>query len=109
MPHSLTIIYLLSLYQLNLQYYRSLGVEKRLESYLNQLERDVDKLDTELEKRVSPAATMIENAFLACKQIVREMRDAAAYLKAPTESGEPAQIELAEKSTAENNGNKEGV
>ncbi len=109
MPYSLTIIYLLSLYQLNLQYYRSFGVQERLEGYLNQLERDLEKLDKELENSVSRGATMIENAFRECKQIVREMRDVTAYLKAPPAGGEAKQIESVEKGEAENNSDKGGV
>jgi len=100
MPYSLTIIYLLSLYQLHLQYYRSVDVEK-LEGYLIQLERDLEKIDTELENKVSPGAKMIMNAFNECKRVVGEMRGAAAYLKALPGSGETAQPELDEKSEAD--------
>lgn len=100
MPHSLTIIYLLSLYQLHLQYCRSVDIE-RLESYLNQIERDLDKLDTELENRVSRGATMITNAFNECKRIIGEMRGAAAYLKALPTGSEALLLEPGEKSGAE--------
>jgi DNA recombination protein RmuC len=101
MPHSLTIIYLLSLYQLHLQYCRSVDIE-RLESYLNQIERDLDKLDIELENRVSRGATMITNAFNECKRIIGEMRGAAAYLKTLPAGREALPLELDEKSEAEN-------
>lgn len=108
MPYSLTIIYLLSLYQLHSQYHPSVDVE-RLEGYVDQMERDLEKLDTELENRVSRGATMITNAFNECKRIIGEMRGAAAYLKALPTGGEAAQLGPAEKSEAENNANTEGV
>lgn len=102
MPYSLTIIYLLSLYQLHLQYYRSVDVE-RLEGYLDEMERDLEKLDRELENKVSRGATMITNALNECKRIIGEMRGAAAYLKALPTGGQAAQLEPGEQSEAENN------
>lgn len=102
MPYSLTIIYLLSLYQLHLQYYRSVDVEK-LESYLDQMERDLEKLNTELENRVARGATMIINAYDECKRVIGEMRGTAAYLKALPTGGQATQLELDEKSENKNN------
>ena len=102
MPYSLTIIYLLSLYQLHLQYYRSVDVEK-LEGYLDQMERDLEKLNTELENRVARGATMIINAYDECKRVIGEMRGTAAYLKALPTGGQATQLELDEKSEDKNN------
>jgi DNA recombination protein RmuC len=101
MPYSLTIIYLLSLYQLHLQYYRSVDIE-RLEGYLDEMERDLEKLDSELENKVSRGATMITNAFNECKRIIGEMRGAAAYLRALPTISQTARLEPGEKSETEN-------
>ncbi len=108
MPYSLTIIYLLSLYQLHLQYCRSVDIE-RLEGYLNQLEGNLNKLDMELDNRVSRGATMITNAFNECKRIIGEMRGAAAYLKALPSGGEATQVEIGEKNQPENTIDTGGV
>ncbi len=102
MPHSLAIIYLLSLYQLHLQYCRSVDVEK-LEGYLNDMERNLEKLDSELENRIARGTTMIINAFSECKRLIGEMRGAAAYLKALPTSSQAAQLEHGEQSEAEKN------
>lgn len=91
MPYSLTIIYLLSLYQLHLQYCRSVDLEK-LEGYLNQIEQDLKNLDKELDNSISRGATMITNAFNECKRIIGEMRGATAYLKALPAGGEAHQL-----------------
>ncbi|MCL0094741.1 DNA recombination protein RmuC [Dehalococcoidales bacterium] len=106
MPYSLTIIYLLSLYQLHLHYYSPVDIE-RLKDYLDQMERGLEQLDRELENKVSRGTTMITNAFNECKRVIGEMRGAAAYLKALPTGG--AQLELSEKSEAENNVDREGV
>lgn len=104
MPHSLTIIYLLSLYQLHLQYCRSVDIE-RLEGYLNQIEQDLKNLDKELDNRVSTGTTMITNAFNECKRIIGGMRNATAGLKALPTGGQAAQLESGEQSKVENNAN----
>ena len=73
---------------------------EKLEGYLVQMERSLEKLDTELENKVSRGPTMITNAFSECKRIVGEMRGAAAYLKALPTTGGTAQPELGEKNEA---------
>lgn len=80
MPYGLTVIYLLSLYHLHLQYCRSVDVEK-LEGYLGQIERGLETIDRELENKVSRGATMITNALGECKQVIGGMRGATAYLR----------------------------
>jgi len=104
MPHSLTIIYLLSLYQLHLQYCRSVDIE-RLKGYLDQIEQDLKNLDKELDNRIYTGTTMITNAFHECKRIIGEMRNATASLKALPTGGQAAQLESSEQSKAENNAN----
>ena len=75
MPFSLAVVYLLSLYQLHLQYCRSVDIEK-LEGYLSQMEQGLEKLDRELENKVSRGAAMINNAFEECKRQIGSMRGA---------------------------------
>lgn len=93
MPFSLAILYSLTLYQLHLQYSRSVDVEK-LEGYLDQLQQGLDRLDSELENKVSRGATMIFNAFNECKRQVGTMRGAAAYLRTLPGSDEARPLSL---------------
>ncbi len=87
MPFSLAVVYLLSLYQLHLQYCRSVDIDK-IEGYLNRIEQGCDRIDVELENKVSRGATMIVNAFEECKRQIGSMRGAAAYLRSlPGEDG----------------------
>lgn len=99
MPYSLTIIYLLTLYQLHSQYSQSVDIE-RLKAHLNEMERDLGKLDNELENRVFRGATMVKNAYDQCKSIIGKMR---IYLKVLPTGGEAKQLEPGEKSETENN------
>jgi DNA recombination protein RmuC len=93
MPFSLAVVYLLSLYQLHLQYCRSVDVDK-LEGYLAQMEKGLETLDGELENRVSKGVKMISNAFDECKRQIGVMRGAASYLRTIPAGGEAAQLEL---------------
>jgi len=99
MPYSLTIIYLLTLYQLHSQYSQSVDIE-RLKAHLNEMERDLGKLDNELENKVFRGATMVKNAYDECKSIIGKMR---IYLKVLPTGGEAKQLEPGEKSETENN------
>lgn len=99
MPFSLTIIYLLTLYQLHLQYCRSVDAEK-VEAYLNQMEASLERLDEELENRVIRGATMITNAFHECKRLIGEMRGSAAYLRT-LPPGETAPLGISQSTQSE--------
>lgn len=102
MPFSLTMIYLLSLYQLHLQFCRSVDVE-RLENYLTQMEQSLDKLDDKLENSISRGATMIANAYNDCKKLIGELRAASAYLRALPPTEKPSvQLEPVEKDANKN-------
>lgn len=100
MPYSLTIIYLLSLYQLHLQYCRSAGSvdPEKLKGYLNQIEQDLKNLDKELENSVFRGTTMITNAFGECKRLIADMRGAAVNLKSLPPNSEATPSELLPKS-----------
>ncbi len=95
MPFSLAVVYLLSLYQLHLEYCRSVDIGK-LEGYLDQMEQGLEKLDRELENKISRGAIMITNAFDECKRQIGVMRGAAAYLRPLPAGGEAPEIDLTE-------------
>lgn len=97
MPFSLTVIYLLTLYHLHLQYFRSADIEK-LEGYLKQIEKGIDKIDKELENKITRGARMVINAADACKQTVGEMRSAAAFLKELPAGGGAAELSAGDPS-----------
>jgi len=80
MSYSMTISYILALYNLYLQYTRSIDIEN-LENYLAQIERSIEKIDRELENSVSRGATMVSNAYNECKRLLGEVRGTLTYLK----------------------------
>jgi DNA recombination protein RmuC len=93
MPFSLAVVYLLSLYQLHLEYCRSVDSAK-LEGFLDQIEQGLEKLDKELENKVWRGATMTMNAFEECKRQIGVMRGAAAYLRSLPAGEEVSQLEM---------------
>lgn len=101
MPFSLTMVYLLSLYQLHLQYCRSVDVE-RLESYLTQMEQALNQLDKKLEDSIYRGATMIDNAYRDCKKLVSDLRAASSCLRT-LPAAEQSSLEL---QSAERNENR---
>ncbi len=76
MPYGLAVPYLLSLYNLHLQFCRSIQIEK-LESYLVQLEGSIDKLVKEVEGRMSNAITQLGNSRDECRTALGKMRVAS--------------------------------
>lgn len=85
MPYSMTIPYILALYNLHLQYARSVDIEN-LEGYLYQIEHSLENIDKTLENSIAKGATMITNAYNECKRLLGEIRAATAYLRSiPTE------------------------
>lgn len=88
LPYSLTVPYLLSLYQLQLQYGGEVDLE-RLASALIQIERRVAEFDTTLENSVARATTMLQNAYGELKRLVADVRGLVVGLKAPARAVEP--------------------
>lgn len=105
MPFSLAVVYLLSLYQLHLQYCRSVDVDK-LEGYLAQMEKGLETLDGELENRVAKGVKMISNAFEECKRQIGTMRGAASYLRTLPAGGEAAPLELPQSADGDSSGDE---
>lgn len=99
MPYSLTIIYLLSLYQIHAQYCGRIDLE-RLQAYLDQIQQDLSRLDDEMENKIVRGNTMVRNAYEECKRIIGEMNQAAAYLKV---LNPPSQASNTEKLTQNRN------
>ena len=71
--YSLTLPYLLMLYQLHLQFARSVDME-HLHACLMEVERQLDVLDAALENRLQRAVTMLGNAYQDGKQVAARIR-----------------------------------
>ena len=80
MPYSLTLPFLLHLYNLHLQFARSVNMDN-LDSYLSQLENHLDQFDQKLENSIERGATMVLNAYQELRQRIGQMRGALAYLR----------------------------
>lgn len=100
MPYSLALVYLLSLYQLHLQYAKTVDIEK-VNGYLNQIDKAIEKLDSELENKVYRGSTMITNAFNECKLQIGVIRGASDYIRTFPKSEENPQAELIQISNPE--------
>ena len=96
--YTMALPYLLSLYQLHLQFARSVDMEK-LQSALIDVERHLDTLEGVLENKLQRAVTMLQNAYGEGKQVSARIRAAAQSVQvsetAPEEiSTEPLTLAL---------------
>ncbi|MDR7523502.1 MAG: DNA recombination protein RmuC, partial [Armatimonadota bacterium] len=82
LPYSLTLPYLLTLYQMHLQYAGSVDAE-RLSTALTQMERHLEDVDRTLETSVARAITMLENAYGDLKRGTGDLRGTLAGLRLP--------------------------
>ncbi|HEX9760163.1 MAG TPA: DNA recombination protein RmuC [Candidatus Acidoferrales bacterium] len=80
MPYSLTVPFLLALYNLHLQFARSIDVDN-LEVYLAQIETYLTQFDEKLDNSVERGATMVLNAYQDLRQRIGQMRGTLAYLR----------------------------
>jgi DNA recombination protein RmuC len=71
--YSMTLPYLLLLYQLHLQFSRSVDMEN-LQAYLMQVDRQLDELDASLENKLQRAVTMLGNVYQDGKRITASIR-----------------------------------
>lgn len=86
MPYSLTIPFLLALYNLHLQFTRSIEQEN-LDAYLSQMEALLNQFEETLENSVQRGATMISNAYLELRERISQMRGTLTTLHGlPTEA-----------------------
>jgi DNA recombination protein RmuC len=74
--YAMALPYLLTLYQLHLQFARSVDMEK-LQSALIDVERHLDTLESVLENKLQRAVTMLQNAYGEGKQVSARIRASA--------------------------------
>jgi hypothetical protein len=71
--YAMALPYLLTLYQLHLQFARTVDMEK-LQSALIDVERHLDTLEGVLENKLQRAVTMLQNAYGEGKQVSARIR-----------------------------------
>ena len=80
--YAMALPYLLTLYQLHLQFARSVDMEK-LQSALIDVERHLDTLESVLENKLQRAVTMLQNAYGEGKQVSARIRASAQSVQVP--------------------------
>jgi len=98
--YAMALPYLLTLYQLHLQFARTVDMEK-LQSALIDVERHLDTLETVLENKLQRAVTMLQNAYGEGKQVSARIRASAQSVQmtetaSPGISTETTQLALVE-------------
>jgi DNA recombination protein RmuC len=84
--YAMALPYLLTLYQLHLQFARTVDMEK-LQSALIDVERHLDTLEGILENKLQRAVTMLQNAYGEGKQVSARIRASAQSVQV-SEAGE---------------------
>src|SRR5205809_2177518 len=85
--YAMALPYLLTLYQLHLQFARSVDMEK-LQSGLIDIERQVDVLEGILENKVQRSLTVLQNAYTEGRQATAKIRASAQAVQITESSGE---------------------
>ena len=99
--YAMALPYLLTLYQLHLQFARTVDMEK-LQSALIDIERHLDVLEGVLENRLQRAVTMLQNAYGEGKQVSARIRAAAEGIQVSDPGTGPSGApERSEKAAAE--------
>src|SRR5713101_7375037 len=83
--YAMALPYLLTLYQLHLQFARTVDMEK-LQSALIDVERHLDTLEAILDNKLQRALTMLQNTYTEGKQVSARIRSAAQSVQT-TETG----------------------
>ncbi len=78
--YGMALPYLLTLYQLHLQFARTVDME-RLQSALIDVERHLDVLESVLENKLQRAVTMLQNAYGEGKQVSARIRASAQSIQ----------------------------
>jgi len=81
MPYSMTVPYVLNLYNLHLKYARSIDLES-LDGALTDIERNVETLEDVLDNRIRRGTTMLENAYGEVRQVAARIRSAVTHVRA---------------------------
>jgi DNA recombination protein RmuC len=87
--YAMALPYLLTLYQLHLQFARTVDME-RLQSALIDVERHLDSLEAILDNKLQRALTMLQNTYTEGKQVSARIRSAAQSIQV-AETG-PAEV-----------------
>src|SRR6202165_1210247 len=85
--YAMALPYLLTLYQLHLQFARSVDMEK-LQSALIDVERHLDTLEGVLENKLQRAVTMLQNAYGEGKQVSARIRASAQSVQVTEKADE---------------------
>src|SRR5213593_3586287 len=85
--YAMALPYLLTLYQLHLQFARTVDMEK-LQTALIDIERQVDVLEGILENKVQRSLTVLQNAYSEGKQATAKIRASAQAVQITESSGE---------------------
>src|SRR6267154_83438 len=98
--YAMALPYLLTLYQLHLQFARTVDMEK-LQSALIDVERHLDSLEAILDNKLQRALTMLQNTYTEGKQVSARIRSSAqsvqvAETASPGISTETTQLALVE-------------
>ncbi|HYL07265.1 MAG TPA: DNA recombination protein RmuC [Candidatus Udaeobacter sp.] len=97
--YAMALPYLLTLYQLHMQFARSVDMEK-LQAALIDIERQVDVLEGILENKVQRSLTVLQNAYTEGKQATAKIRASAQAVQI-VEAAEPISLSVVpEGSTA---------
>jgi DNA recombination protein RmuC len=86
--YGMALPYLLTLYQLHLQFARTVDMEK-LQSSLIDIERHLDVLESVLENKLQRALTMLQNAYGEGKQVSARIRASAQSIQVSEPSPAP--------------------
>ena len=78
--YGMALPYLLTLYQLHLQFARTVDMEK-MQSALIDVERHLDTLESVLENKLQRAVTMLQNAYGEGKQVSARIRASAQSIQ----------------------------
>src|SRR5712692_132275 len=87
--YAMALPYLLTLYQLHLQFARTVDMEK-LQSALIDVERHLDTLEAILDNKLQRALTMLQNTYTEGKQVSAKIRSAAQSVQ--TADNGPAEV-----------------
>lgn len=91
--YGMALPYLLTLYQLHLQFARTVDMEK-MQSALIDVERHLDVLENVLENKLQRALTMLQNAYGEGKQVSARIRASARSIQIQEAPQEPALHEV---------------
>jgi DNA recombination protein RmuC len=93
--YSMSLPYLLALYQLHLQFARTVDMDN-LQACLMEIDRQLETLDGVFENRLQRATVMLQNAYGEGKQVAARIRAAAQGIQAAESLQASTQLSLVE-------------